>query len=676
MRRRILGEQHNAAGVTIQSVHHPQLLPPLRRQLIDQRHLAWGASGYHQTARRLVDRQEILVFVKDLHGRPHLPALNPTTRDAKHDSRPLASSQQPARSATRNRRSWTAPRRPACYPVGVKGLAALALLLVAAQRPHAREPALVSILAQELERNFRILREKGDPPPYFIAYQITERHGVTLSASFGALKSADEQHARWLDVTVRVGSPKLDNYRRIQGERVQFTAAVPIPLEDHPAAIKQRLWRETDRTYRLAVERFIKIRTQREVKVASEDDSDDFSHEEPAVYLEAPPPPPSLDNAAWAARLRRWSAELGRRPGVLTSHVSLGVQRETRYIVNTEGSRLVHGRGFARLWLGVRGKATDGMDLSLDESFDVEDVSRLPSEQEVLRTIDRLAGDLAALLKAPLAEPFAGPAILSGRAAAVFFHEILGHRIEGHRQKDESEGQTFARSIGRQILPPFLSVLFDPTQRRFQGKDLNGFYLYDDEAVKARPVTVVENGILKTFLLSRSPLRDFPRSNGHGRRAPGFEIVSRQSNMFVQSSRSVSETRLREMLLEEIRRQGKPYGLYFREVTGGLTQTARAGIQAFKVIPVLVYRVWPDGRPDELLRGADIVGTPLAAFGRILATSDRYEVFNGYCGAESGSIPVAAVAPALLIAEIEVQKAEKSLDRPPFLPPPPDEQKP
>ncbi|MGB9605710.1 MAG: metallopeptidase TldD-related protein, partial [Bryobacteraceae bacterium] len=531
----------------------------------------------------------------------------------------------------------------------------LLALVLGSQLAWAGGASLLEILAEELDRNFRILREKGDPAPYFIAYEVTERRGAGLTATLGALKSVEEPQGRWLDVTVRVGSRKLDNYHRIPGERVQFTAAVPLPLEDQAAAIKQHLWRETDRTYRLAVERFIKVRTQREVKVASEDESDDFSQEEPVVAFD-PPAQMTFDANAWADRLRRWSAELGRHPGILTSQIGWGAQQEIRYIINTEGTRICQGRGFARLWIQARAKAADGMDLALEEAFDAADPSRLPSEEAIRQAIARLAADLAALLKAPLADPFAGPAILSGRAAAVFFHEILGHRIEGHRQKDESEGQTFARSVGTRILPEFLAVVFDPTRRRFEGHDLNGSYLYDDEGVKARPVTVVEDGILKTFLLSRSPVRGFNHSNGHGRRAPGFEVVSRQSNMFVESSRRVSEKRLREMLIEEIRRQGKPYGLYFREVAGGLTTTTRAGVQAFKVIPVLVYRVWPDGRPDELMRGADIVGTPLASFARILATSDRYEVFNGYCGAESGSVPVSAIAPALLVSEIEIQK--------------------
>ena len=186
----------------------------------------------------------------------------------------------------------------------------------------------------------------------------------------------------------------------------------------------------------------------------------------------------------------------------------------------------------------------------------------------------------------------------------------------------------------------------------------------------ARPVSVVEKGILKTFLMSRSPIQGFPHSNGHGRRQTGAEVVSRQSNLLVESSRQVSGERLREMLVAEIKRQNKPYGLRFDNITGGFTTTGRAGVQAFKVIPLVVYRVYADGRPDELVRGVDIVGTPLAALTRIITTSDVQHVFNGVCGAESGSVPVSAVAPAMLFSEMEVQKRAHEHDRPPILPPP------
>jgi predicted Zn-dependent protease len=545
----------------------------------------------------------------------------------------------------------------------------IVLLGVCAGLAGAQTSPLLAILSEELDRNFEVLKQKGDPAPYFIGYEVTEQENWVVSATLGALRTNSTDRGRTLDVTVRVGTPKLDNYHRIPGERPRFTGRVPLAIEDQPAAIRQSVWLETARVYRQAAETLIKIRTSQQVKVAEEDDSDDFSKEEPAVYAEAPVrlAPPSEE---WAARLRKWSAEFAKQHAILTSQVTVVAQRGTRTLVNTEGTRVQHGRGFAELVITARTKAADGMDLALRESFEAADASGLPKEAVVLAAIERLSKELTALLRAPVVQPYVGPAILSGRAAAVFFHEIFGHRIEGHRQKDESEGQTFTKSVGAKILPEFLSVTFDPTRRQFNAVELNGWYQYDDEGVKAQPVRVVDNGVLKTFLMSRSPIKGFAHSNGHGRRQPGFEVVSRQSNLFVESTQQVSEARLRQMLIDEVRRQNKPYGLYFQQVTGGFTSTVRQGIQAFKVIPLVIYRVYPDGRPDELVRGADIVGTPLASFSRILATSDRPEVFNGYCGAESGNVPVSAVSPAILVSEIEIEKKEKSQDRPPLLPAP------
>jgi predicted Zn-dependent protease len=503
-----------------------------------------------------------------------------------------------------------------------------------------------------------------------MAYEVTEEEGCAVAATFGALQVSQCEQGRALDVTVRVGSYQLDNYHRAGGERPTFTTAARLPVDDTPEAIRLALWRETDRVYRSAAERLIRLKTSTQVRVAGEEEAPDFSEEKPVVYREAPRPL-SFSRAQWEDRVRRWSAAFPGEGGILTSQVSLSVRRQVKYLVNTEGTRLMHGRNSARLVISASTRSADGMDLSLMESLDAEELERLPGEREVLAVVSRVAKQLEALRTAPVAEPFVGPAILSGKAAGVFFHEIFGHRIEGHRQKDESEGQTFTKSLGQPILPPFLSVYFDPTRRREGGVDLNGYYRYDDEGVEARRVPVVEMGVLKTFLMSRSPLAKIPRSNGHGRRQPGYEVVSRQSNLIVESSKSVPEATLREMLRQEIRRQNKPYGLYFEQVTGGFTQTRRGGLQAFAVIPLVVYRVYADGRPDELVRGVDIVGTPLASFGKIVATSDRVEVFNGYCGAESGSVPVAAVSPALLISEIETQRKETSTDRPPLLGPPP-----
>jgi TldD protein len=525
---------------------------------------------------------------------------------------------------------------------------------------------LLQILSEELNRNFTVLKDKADPAPYFLSYEVTETETDVIAGSSGTLTGGTHSRRRQLDVTLRVGTPKLDNYHLLEGQRAEFTSGVHIALDNVPDAIRRVMWLETDRVYRAAARRLIEIKSDAQVKVADEDQSNDFSVEEPSVKEELPPPMKRPDEE-WRNRVRAWSGEFQKYPAVLSSSVALIVERETKYLVSSDGTRLSHGRSFARIGIVGRGKASDGMDLSAYESFEGTDLGRLPKPDVVDAAVKKVASDVSSLLKAPTVDPFIGPAILSGRAAGVFFHEIFGHRIEGHRQRDEGEGQTFTKSIGAPVLPEFLSVVFDPTRKSVGPVDLNGTYSYDDEGVKAHPLTLVENGVLKTFLMSRTPVKGFDHSNGHGRRQPGLEVVSRQSNLFVESKKQVSDARLRAMLVEEIKRQNKPYGLFFQEVTGGYTSTQRRGLQAFTVIPLIVYKVYPDGRPDELVRGVDIVGTPLASFAKILATSDKVDVFNGFCGAESGSVPVSAVSPALLVSEIEVQKKSHSQDRPPFL---------
>ncbi|MCC6588322.1 MAG: hypothetical protein IT168_16640 [Bryobacterales bacterium] len=528
---------------------------------------------------------------------------------------------------------------------------------------------LLKILTEELQRNFETLKQKADPPPYFLAYSVTEQETSSVSAGFGALQSTDKRTARILDITIRVGSPQLDNYHILRGEMPQFTPGAAIVLEDNPNAIKLRLWRETDRAYRAAAERLINIRTNKEVQVAAKENSDDFSTEKPAVFAQVPEHI-KVDTDDWAKRARKLSAYFRTYPAILGSNVTIRSGREVKYLVTTEGTRLVHGRPYSNIVLTASTRADDGMDLSTFETFSAGDPRHLPKDDEVKSAIERISKELVGLKTAPLVEPFVGPAILSGRAAGVFFHEIFGHRVEGHRLKDETDGQTFAKSLNTPVLPDFISVTFDPTRKTVGKEDLNGWYAYDDEGVPGRPVNVVEKGILKTFLMCRTPIPSISHSNGHGRREPGAEVVARQSNLIVEASRTVPEAKLKELLLEEVRKRNKPYGLYFQDITGGFTNTARRGINAFKVIPLVVYRIYPDGK-EELIRGADIVGTPLSSFARIVAAGDKPDVFNGYCGAESGSVPVSASSPALLISEIEIQKKDSGRDRPPLLPAPP-----
>jgi predicted Zn-dependent protease len=545
----------------------------------------------------------------------------------------------------------------------VRTLAALSLSLAACA--YAQSP-LVKILSDELERNFTVLKQKADPAPYFLGYEVTDQEDNVILASRGSIDGLNHNHDRILDITVRVGSPKFDNYRRVGNDRPRFTLPTRLALDDNAASLRPTIWLTTDRVYRGAAQRLIRIKADEKLRSAATDGSDDFSVEQPQTYFSSPPAL-KFNSAEWSARLRKVSAEMAKFPGAINSNVAVESQRVMTTLVTTEGTRVETGRLFARIIITARGKASDGMDLASMETFETGDPSTLPKDAQILASVERAGKNLTDLLHAPPADPFVGPAILSGRAAGVFFHEIFGHRIEGHRQKDETEGQTFTKSVGKPVLPSFLSVIFDPTLAEYNGVTLNGTYAYDDEGVKARRLVAVDHGILKNFLMSRSPIDGFPNSNGHGRRSAGNEIVSRQSNLIVESSNRVSDAELRKMLIEEVKKQGKPYGLYFDQVTGGYTTTASRGLQAFTVIPLIVYRVFPDGRPDELIRGADIVGTPLASFEKIVATSDKAEVFNGICGAESGSVPVSAVSPALLVSQIEIQRKERSQDRPPYL---------
>jgi TldD protein len=549
-----------------------------------------------------------------------------------------------------------------------------------AGKTAAAKSAVLVALEEEMRRAAAILKEKGDPAPYLVAYQVFDTHYNVVSAQYGALQSSQSGRMRLLDVDVRVGDYQLDNTHRggAGGGYHGGGSAVPVTLEDDKDALKSALWMETDRKYRAAVERLMQVKANRQIKVEEEDKSADFSRETPQVAVQPVAAPPKLDHALWEKKLKEFSALFNKYPDILESSVTLTADATTKYLVNTEGASLQQPAAHTRIMVFARTKAEDGMELYRHETFDAATPGRLPSDVTIKAAIEQMAKDLIALRNAPVIEPYTGPAILSGRASGVFFHEIFGHRIEGHRQKDEDGGQTFTKRVGQAVLPPFLSVYDDPTMATVKiggaEVDLNGHYIFDDEGVKAERVTVVENGILRNFLMSRSPIKGFPRSNGHGRKQPGLRPVGRQGNLMVQASETVSEAKLRELLIEECKKQGKPYGLIFKDISGGFTTTGRSSPQAFQVTPVLVYRVYTDGRADELVRGVDLIGTPLTSFSKIVAAGDRAEVFNGMCGAESGWVPVSTISPSILTTQIEVQKKPKSNERLPILPPPSVEQ--
>ncbi|MCI0341228.1 MAG: metallopeptidase TldD-related protein [Planctomycetales bacterium] len=554
------------------------------------------------------------------------------------------------------------------------GLLPLAALLAspapAQQKPPAPADALLAGLEQELGRSWEKLRGKGDHPMHFLAYRAEDSRSVSVSATLGALSGENARRGRHVDVETRVGTPGLDNTHQLRESwDFSWTPSSTLPTDDDVDAIRQALWLATDAAAKAAQERFTKVLANKAVKVEEEDPSPDFSAGEPATHLE---PIGSLeaDKAALAARCRKLSNLFRPHGHLMGSSADAMAGLEIRYFVSSEGHRIRQVRPHARISIQASAKASDGMDLSLYEGFDAPDVARLPGDEVVAAAIQKMATRLRELREAPLVEPYSGPAIIMNKAAGVFFHEIFGHRIEGHRQKDVEEGQTFTKKVGQRIMPDFMEVISDPSKEKLGNVFLNGFYRYDDEGVKAGPVPLIEGGILKNFLMSRSPVRNFPRSNGHGRCSIGNAVVARQANLLVVSRKSVPYADLRKMLLDEMKKAGKPHGLVFHDISGGFTTTSRYGPQAFKVIPLYVVKVFADGKPDQVVRGVDIVGTPIASLEKIVATADDTDIFNGVCGAESGWVPVAAASPSLLVSEIEVEKKTSEQDRPPILPAP------
>jgi TldD protein len=529
---------------------------------------------------------------------------------------------------------------------------------------------LIPTMKAELDRSLKALSAQ-DPPAYFIGYTLTDTQRATVSGSNGALLSSDEGRNRWLEVTVRTGSYELDNTHKVDGRQPPNGGpGTNAPVDDDGDVLRRVLWLETDKQYRAAAEALIKVKTGNEVKVQTEEGrAPDFSRDKPQTSI-GPWVSFTLDRKPWEEKTRAYTKYFRESQAVINSIVTFTAQAQNAIQVTSEGTQLQFGQIRYRLELFIQGKAGDGMDIERYYNFDWVNPADAPDDKAVYAAAAQLRKEMEGLVVAPLNDPSVGPALLTGRAAAVFFHEVFGHRAEGHRQKDVNEGQTFAKMVGEPILPDFISVIDDTTMRKLGKDDLLGYYQFDDEGVKAQKVTLVDHGVLKNFEMSRSPLADFPVSNGHGRRQLGATPVSRQGNLIVESSKTMTNAQLRAKLVELVKQQGKPYGLLIDDIAGGFTFTGRGQPQAFQVQPLVVYKVFADGRPDELVRGVDIVGTPLAALTKIVATGDTPEVFNGYCGAESGSVPVSAAAPALLTSELEVQKKQSSTDRPPILPPP------
>jgi predicted Zn-dependent protease len=552
----------------------------------------------------------------------------------------------------------------------------LSVALLCAPTARAEEPdKVLAAMQAELDRSMADLALPGYPAPYFLAFRVTDAAVIDVAAKVGALFPGREADVpvRQSYVEVRTGDHDVDNFSSTD---VSFETYLPDfspsgfgPIEDDPMALRHSLWLLVDTRYKEALSTFNRLRGER-VYRHEERMPRGFARVPVLRFVQPVPTRPKIDRAAWGERLKEASRVFLDAPDVFDSEARFRASYQLDRLVTSEGTLTRVGAAYYEIHVSGFVRSADGRLIDHGVHFYARDEAGLPDQPTLLAATRELAAILLALRSAPTLQPYTGPAILSPLATGVFFHETIGHRLEGERHNKEFEGKTFEEKLGERILPSFLSLIDDPTLTAWEGVPLFGAYEVDHEGVRTGRTVLIEDGVLKGYLMSRQTTDDMHASNGHGRASPGAKPMSRMGNLIVTSSQTVPYAELKRLLLAAVKAEGKPFGLIIDEIKGGDTNTSTWGYQAFRDVPSIVRKVDPDTGAETLVTGVEMVGTPLISLNRIVAMSDQTRVFNGHCGAESGYVPVSAIAPAALFQEIELQRSPEKKERDLLIPAP------
>jgi predicted Zn-dependent protease len=541
--------------------------------------------------------------------------------------------------------------------------------LTAVSESERSDTVVLNAMEMELSRSWKKLRLDGYEAPYFISYQIKDNAYYNIKGKYGAIAELVNDRTRRLFVDVRVGDYEFDNsiLGNSGGNSSSFDSSI-IPLDNDVDSIRAVLWQATDAAYKYALTQYFNKKAEH-VDEVKDEEIPSFSREEAHIYNE-PEVELVFNPKDWESKMREVSSVFKEYKDLIDASVSITAQKETVYFVNTEGARYIRDEILYSIDADALTRADDGRVIKNYENLYYVTPLDIPSADKLKSAMRGLVKETVDMKSAEALSPVNVPAILEPEAAGIVFHEAVGHRLEGERQINDKEGQTFKDRVEEKIIPAFLSIIDDPELKSFNGTRLLGYYPIDDEGVPGQTVVLVENGILKNFLLSRTPINGFNKSNGHGRAAYRRAPMARMSNTIVKSKKEYRKAELKTLLIEEVKRQKKPFGLIIKKMTGGETNTSTYDFQAFSATPLVVYKVDPETGKETLVRDVEIVGTPLVSINKIIATGDDYEVFNGFCGAESGYVPVSTIAPSILVSEIELQRQSSKKEKLPLLPPP------
>jgi len=527
----------------------------------------------------------------------------------------------------------------------------------------------------ELSRSMKGLRLAGHPSPCFLSYLLRVRQGYRSWARYGSVFYSCPLDSSCLHVDLRVGSYRSDQTvdGRLVGrdEDAEWLTWDEGPEDLDPFALRYGFWRLTAARHREALKDYYdKKKISLEERIATGVPS--LRKVDP-IHVEIPIRRPKGTLADAQDYVRAASAEFLRHPKLDDPYVQLREVVESRLVVNSEGTRAVAQEHFVELEIHASLLAPDGVRQYCARNFNLRRFEDLPSLERIAEVVDEMDADLAELVRSEPMEPYAGPALFGGIAAGVLFHEAIGHRLEGERLLSRSEGHTFAKKVGKRILPAGIDIFDDPSLEKFAGTPLYGTYTFDDEGTPAQRVQLVEDGVLRRFLTSRNGILGQSGSNGHGRSGRGKEVMARMGNLIVSARDPHSPDQLIEQWMAEVERREQPFGLLVTDADSGETSTSSDAyeFQAFQVAPTRVYLVDADSGKRRRVRDVSFVGTPLTAIQGVMALGDDPAVDNSYCTAESGSIPVGTVAPSTLLREIEVQRSTSAHHKPPILKLPP-----
>ncbi|HEV1285463.1 MAG TPA: metallopeptidase TldD-related protein [Bryobacteraceae bacterium] len=576
-------------------------------------------------------------------------------------------------------------------------LAASAAVLLP-QKKTDDDDVVLRAMREELERS-RELRVVGggDDAPYFFSYDLTDTNQFQVAAVLGSPISVSRVHFRAPQIDVRVGSYDFDDTGHIFSGR--YTGArydTSFPLDDDYNALRDALWLSTDAAYKTAVESMSRKRAALNAAAAQTETLPDFSRVEPAKNL-AKITRRKVDDAAWTGRAVKLSALFGSVPEVIASGLDLQILDGVTYLLTNEGTAIRYDDSLTRLFARAEGQAADGMMVRDAVSFQALDSDKLPPDAEVHKGLMAVAENVRALAHAPLGESFSGPTLFEPEAAAQLFAQLLGDNLRAPRKPLAEPGRNvnfipseLDTKIGSRILPDWMDIVDDPTQTAWNGKPLVGFYQWDLEGVPGKPVSVVEKGVLKSFLTTRQPLKSSAASNGHARLGGSYGARSGAiSNLFVKTSQSEPLTDLKKKLIDMCKERNKPYGMLVRKMDypfsagrSEIQSLAQSGSQSGGSVrpispPVLVYRVYADGR-EELVRGLRFRGVSTRSLRDLVGASKEIVLFdyvnNGAPLAMLGGggllAPTAIVSPALLFEEIEFELPQEQLPKLPVVPAP------